>query len=493
MFDSDDETFDFDEDSHYLKESRSTNASTSSLDTHFWEIPYAVHEDSYLLERFAEETKKVNALLMVDEDLATRLLRVCEWQVDSAVENYLSDPDCWTEKCGLSVDQFPTASIGDSVECCICFDKFSLTLNFFCNHFVCSSCLQQYFEECLRNGTNITSAQFIKCPAYQCKYFYSDHFLFSCISKNTDLVNLAQQRIIHYYVSCHKSNLRVCVGPDCHNIIEILDRVPSFNPKYPLMPAVECTCGFKFCFECGSAPHLPMPCALLELWIKKCEKDSADFSWLSKNTKCCPKCKVAVEKNAGCNHMTCSRCSCQYCWVCLGDWADHSDNFSCHIFKKTKEETKNTEKSIEFYMFYYNRYINHQKAAKYQNTTLRDSLTNARNTYQSVTGLSWFNFEWIFESIDVLVDARNVLQNTYAFVYYLEHNTLSELFENNLKDVEMAVEELSEMLERKLSAENSVEMRPFAIDKLVYIKHRTNTLVSCTLKDLNEDNWKFSI
>ena len=147
MFDSDDEAFDFDEDSHYLQESRSTNTSTSSLDTHFWEIPYAVHEDSYLLECFAEETKKVNALLMVDEDLAARLLRVCEWQVDSAVEKYLSDPDYWTEKCGLPVTHIPTASVGDSAECCICFDKFSLTLNFSCNHFVCPSCLQQYFEE----------------------------------------------------------------------------------------------------------------------------------------------------------------------------------------------------------------------------------------------------------------------------------------------------------------------------------------------------------
>ncbi len=35
--------------------------------------------------------------------------------------------------------------------------------------------------------------------------------------------------------------------------------------------------------------------------------------------KQCPSCKYWVEKNEGCNHMTC-RCGKQFCYVCGGDY-----------------------------------------------------------------------------------------------------------------------------------------------------------------------------
>ena len=35
--------------------------------------------------------------------------------------------------------------------------------------------------------------------------------------------------------------------------------------------------------------------------------------------KQCPKCRYWVEKNEGCNHMTC-RCQKQFCYVCGGDY-----------------------------------------------------------------------------------------------------------------------------------------------------------------------------
>eukprot|EP00976_Prorocentrum_cordatum_P077938 1182891-Prorocentrum_minimum.AAC.1 len=40
---------------------------------------------------------------------------------------------------------------------------------------------------------------------------------------------------------------------------------------------------------------------------------------------------MGVWRRQGCNHMTCKLCGYHYCWICLGDWATHGDNFySCH-------------------------------------------------------------------------------------------------------------------------------------------------------------------
>ena len=37
-------------------------------------------------------------------------------------------------------------------------------------------------------------------------------------------------------------------------------------------------------------------------------------SWITVNTKECPLCTVSIEKNGGCNHMTCRSCRVRWRW-----------------------------------------------------------------------------------------------------------------------------------------------------------------------------------
>ena len=80
------------------------------------------------------------------------------------------------------------------------------------------------------------------------------------------------------------------------------------------------TCGTEVCFNCRNTWHgenVSCKDALqgdLEEWVTK-NKDNVSF---------CPCCKTRIEKNMGCNHMTCGFCSYEFCWACGGS-ASHAD------------------------------------------------------------------------------------------------------------------------------------------------------------------------
>ena len=67
----------------------------------------------------------------------------------------------------------------------------------------------------------------------------------------------------------------------------------------PVPPQVECTCGHQFCFACCEAQHSPCTCDMLRDWVQRMRDGSETSSWLSANTKLCPKCSKPVEKNGG--------------------------------------------------------------------------------------------------------------------------------------------------------------------------------------------------
>lgn len=76
----------------------------------------------------------------------------------------------------------------------------------------------------------------------------------------------------------------------------------------------------EFCSKCLLPPHPGLQCNL------NVEKNYD--RWKNNNdVQKCPKCGIEILKTSGCNHMTCSKCKYQFCWICRGQYSsNHFDN-----------------------------------------------------------------------------------------------------------------------------------------------------------------------
>jgi hypothetical protein len=69
-------------------------------------------------------------------------------------------------------------------------------------------------------------------------------------------------------------------------------------------------CKQEFCLNCSLQPHFGKTCgAMLDAAYGKWKKAKGSL------VKPCWNCGVQIEKNGGCNHMTCSRCKSQMCFL----------------------------------------------------------------------------------------------------------------------------------------------------------------------------------
>ena len=81
------------------------------------------------------------------------------------------------------------------------------------------------------------------------------------------------------------------------------------NQQGNLLKCTKCNIS-EFCILCEKTYHGNTPCNITV--------DEQTEIWISENTKACPNpnCKKRIQKNGGCNHMTCDQCSAHFCWLC---------------------------------------------------------------------------------------------------------------------------------------------------------------------------------
>ena len=144
----------------------------------------------------------------------------------------------------------------------------------------------------------------IKCLKYECQEKLSDEFILRTIKSNEELIEKYKRYKFELDI-INDPNKKFWPYPEC-NSYAILK-----NIKYKY---VKCFSKHELCFLCLKKPHGKKPCD---------ENGELDKSLeiFAKNNfiKKCPHCSIVTEKINGCNHITCSKCRHQWCWLCNGN------------------------------------------------------------------------------------------------------------------------------------------------------------------------------
>ncbi len=111
---------------------------------------------------------------------------------------------------------------------------------------------------------------------------------------------------------------------------------------------------------------------------------------------------------------------------------------------------------------------------------------------QVTSDMSWIEVQFLRNAIDTLSECRATLKWTYAFAFYLRRNNATEMFEDNQKDLEMSVEQLSELCERPVVVEQIARLKQSVLDRTVYVASRREVLLSDTCRGLAEGRWEFN-
>jgi len=377
------------------------------------------------------------------------------------------------------------------MECSICFalvNNIESMVENGCKDVFCDDCWRNYLTgKIMEEGL----ASSILCPGFGCSILVEDDLILKLL-EDPVVRERYERKITEDFVQCHRL-MKWCPAPDCSKVIKT---------SLTSHAHVQCECGRSFCFCCGREAHDPVNCEILKVWMRKVDKDAETGNWLAKNTKDCPKCNTLIEKNGGCNHMTCRMVTCRYefCWVCLGPWGPHGNTwYKCNRFEATEGKDardKFSAKRFEMdrFLFYSTRFKNHMDSLKFEDklegavqATVEDlSQRGLIITTESVS---------IQEAVQILTRCRRTLANTYAFAFALKKTNECQIFEDNQRDLEIATENLSELLERQFKfdddTKNFPDIKLKIINQSLYCEKRRKILLHHVKEGEILGTWEF--
>jgi hypothetical protein len=320
------------------------------------------------------------------------------WQPKRALLAFLADPDAAFQAAAIPLPGSSSENAGLKVDnestCMICCDRFPSDSKGWrnlegCSHGFCLECLGEYISNCAKSRD--TGLAMI-CPHHECKKPLHPLEIVNWAS-SSDVYGLLIEASNENFI-VNAKDLRYCPHPGCTGVskLSLPDNVKTSGVASDLLNTVGSVCtamrpkvfkspvtyegvcdpmymdchntnqppkAHRFCFACGEKGiHWPVQCERLEQWRKTIQErvqqvegespgddynDIAQKLWIKANTRPCPKCTCPIQKDEGCNHMTCSNphCKHEFCWVCRNDWKLHNTEtggfFRCNRWVEQKE------------------------------------------------------------------------------------------------------------------------------------------------------------
>ncbi|KAF4635464.1 hypothetical protein G7Y89_g2641 [Cudoniella acicularis] len=113
-------------------------------------------------------------------------------------------------------------------------------------------------------------------------------------------------------------NFRWCLRPGCES-----GQIHVTGDDGPIFKCCDPNCGFRFCVTHSMPWHEGETCAEYDYRTHgRFKDDEASVKTIQEVCKICPKCNSPIEKNGGCDHMTCLKCKDEFCWECLAPYSE---------------------------------------------------------------------------------------------------------------------------------------------------------------------------
>ncbi|KAL5231729.1 hypothetical protein ABZP36_030505 [Zizania latifolia] len=413
---------------------------------------YIVLTEKDINERQKEDISKVSAVLSIRREEASVLLYYFKWNISKLSDEWFADEEKVRDTVGLLLNgiNFPNSR---KLTCGICFEGHSSAVmsSAGCAHFYCHECWEGYISAAISDGPGCLS---LRCPDPSCGAMVLQDMI-NKLAKDDDRERYARF-VLRAYVEDSKKT-KWCPAPDCTCAVEFLS-----DGSYD----VSCNCKFSFCWNCTEEAHRPVNCETVSKWVLKNSAESENMNWILANSKPCPKCKRPIEKNQGCMHMTCTPpCKFEFCWLCLGSWAEHGERtggfYACNRYESAKKEgvydetearRERAKNSLERYMHYYERWASNQTSRQKAQTDLQKAEKEQLAKLTEAFGIPETQLKFIIEAWSQIIECRRVLKWTYAYGYYLDDKVKSDFFEYLQGEAESGLERLHQCAEKDLQA-----------------------------------------
>jgi len=309
--------------------------------------------------------------------------------------------------------------------------------------------------------------------------------IFKKLFKNDkDELNIYNKCLMRNFTESN-ADIKLCPNPKCDKIIKL--------PGHGMID-IKCPCGTIFCFKCLRESHRPCDCFMIEIWEKtsKTDNDAENLKWLIANTKQCPNCKKYIEKNQGCNHMTCRKeaggCGYEFCWICLGEWAPHGTSwYECKRVDKNKlnkdnEKKKAIKNELEKFAKYYEGFKEEENSISFAKK-LTETIDLYKRFLLEKKGKSELDIVFLDEALKTVIECHLLLKNTYVFGYYMKKNKSNSLYEHQQEMLRRESDLLHEKLEMKYLNDILTESDTEKFNK-EFIKYKENvqSLIGAAIK-----------